>query len=145
MDTSKLKPSSGKISDEEYLKMSGRDRRTLPRMQDTLYRIAIGLNIIGWVCLVAALIIFHFARPELAAGLHEYFNIEVRDSWNVEYVDWLNLLLQGCLGLSLISVLLNQRRSRRASDTKGFSFLLLVIIVVVSFLTLQITVIGSVT
>ncbi|WP_240612691.1 hypothetical protein [Alteromonas flava] len=133
----------GKISTAEYRKMSGRDRRERPRTEDRIYRLALGLNLLCWLGLVGALVLFHYARPELVTGVQEYLGLTVREDWSAELVSWLNWLLQLCLLLSLLSVWLGQRRSRRATDSIGISFIVLILIVVISFITLQITVLPA--
>lgn len=133
-------PEKGKLTEEEYIKRSGRDRRVLPRAQDLLYRMAIGLNVIAWVLLIGALIMFHFARPELVIGLHNYLGVEARTEWSETHVIGLNALLQSCLVLTLFSMVLNQKRSRRQADRTGINLFILIAVVAVSLLTLQITV-----
>jgi hypothetical protein len=134
------KPDSGKLTEEDYIKRSGRDRRVIPRAEDMLYRIAIGLNVLAWILLVGALVMFHFARPELVIGLHDYLGIESRTEWSDTHVIGLNALLKSCLVLTLVSMVLNQRRSRRQADRTGINLFILVAVVVISLLTLQITV-----
>ena len=132
--------SGGKLSEREYMQMSGRDRRSLPRLQDRVYQICVGLNILAWVSLAAALVMFHFARPEMITGLQAHFGIEVREYWSEHHVEMLNYLLQSCLVMTLVSIALNQRRSRREDDHFGMNLIVLGAIVVVSLLTLQITI-----
>ncbi|MDM7859919.1 hypothetical protein QTP81_04830 [Alteromonas sp. ASW11-36] len=140
MSDNKESQAQGVLTDLEYMRMSGRDRRTTPRIQDRIYRLSVALNIVAWLGLAGALVLFHYARPELMTGLHAYFNIEVREDWSQVHVDLLNILLQACLIITLISVILNRQRSRRQTDRFGVNLVILAVIVVVSLLTLQITV-----
>lgn len=130
----------GKMSEQEYMAMSGRDRRVQPRIQDLLYQVAIGLNALAWISLIAALVMFHYARPELITGLQSYMGVEGREYWSEHHVEMLNYLLQACLIMTLISIALNQKRSRRQDDHFRINLVILGVIVVVSLLTLQITV-----
>lgn len=140
MSDDKDSQTEGVLTDLEYMRMSGRDRRILPRIQDRIYRVSIALNVMAWLGLVGALILFHYARPELMTGIHAYFNIEVREDWSQVHVGMLNMLLQACLIITLVSVVLNRQRSRRQTDRFGVNLVILAVIVVVSLLTLQITV-----
>ncbi|MBT0587626.1 hypothetical protein [Alteromonas oceanisediminis] len=131
---------SGILSDAEYRQMSGRDRRELPRIQDRVYQVAVTLNILAWVALVAALVMFHFARPELVTGLQSFWGVDGRENWSKDHALALNYLLQGALVMTLVSLWLNRKRSRREHDHTGVNLFILVVIVIISLLTLQITV-----
>ncbi|QJR79807.1 hypothetical protein CA267_002885 [Alteromonas pelagimontana] len=82
------------------------DRRNIPRSKDGFYRFVVGINFLGWGVLVAALIIFHFARPDFVTGLQAYWGMDGSEQWSQRYVDALILLLQACLTLSLVTMLL---------------------------------------
>ena len=139
MNDPQLGESDGKISDLEYMLKSGRDRRQMPRIHDRVYQVSVALNVLAWLGLVGALIMFHFARPELITGFQEYLGVEGRDTWSEEHVDMLNYLLQSCLVLTLVSILISQKRSRRSEDSIGKNLFVLTAIVILSLLTLQIT------
>jgi uncharacterized membrane protein len=130
----------GKLSENEYMSMSGRDRRLLPRIKDRLYQVSIAINVMAWLALIVALVVFHFARPDQIVGLQTYLGLERKESWSEHQVELLNYLLQSCLVMTLISIGLNQRRSRRQGDHFGINLIILGIIILISLLTLQITV-----
>ncbi|MCW8107871.1 hypothetical protein OPS25_05085 [Alteromonas ponticola] len=116
------------------------DRRHKPKYKDGLYRLIIIINSLAWGILVAALITFHFARPEFVSGVQEYWGLEASTGWSREHVTRLFTLLQLCLGLSLVTMLLRARRTRRRNDYYGINLFILVGISAVSLFTLYINV-----
>ena len=116
------------------------DRRTKPRSQDGFYQLVVSVNFIAWLLLVAALIIFHFARPEFISGVQSYWGIEGREQWSQYYVDSLMTMLKICLATSLITIFLRARRNRRRGDNFGVNLFILTGISVLSLFTLSVTV-----
>ncbi len=116
------------------------ERRHKPKTKDGLYRLVIAINSLAWAILVAALITFHFARPEFVSGVQEYWGIEASTGWSREHLTRLFALLQLCLGLSLVTMLLRARRTRRRNDYYGINLFILVGISVISLFTLSINV-----
>jgi hypothetical protein len=129
----------GQLDEQEYRVMSGKERRQRMRIHDRLYQISIGLNFLAWLALIVALGIFHYARPEMDTGLLRYIGIEIREYWSEHHVELLNAFLQMALVMTLFSLILNQRRSRRETDRFAINLFVLSGIIVVSLLTLQIT------
>ncbi|OFC69405.1 hypothetical protein [Alteromonas confluentis] len=116
------------------------DRRVIPRDKDGFYRFIVTVNFISWLVLIGALIVFHFARPEMVTGLQTYWGIEGRTTWSDEHVDMLVVLLQICLGMALVTMLLRSRRNRREADNYGVNLFILAGISMVSLVTLNVTV-----
>lgn len=113
------------------------DRRQIPRKQDRVYRSILVLNAIAWFTLVVALILFHYARPDLVYGFQQYWGMEENTSWSESYLNALRITLQVCLGLSLVSIILRSRRTRRRNDRFGINLFILSILAVISLLTLN--------
>ena len=122
------------------MKSDSHDRRVIPRNKDGFYRFIVTVNFISWLVLIAALIAFHFARPEMITGLQTYWGIEGRTTWSQDHVDILVLLLQICLGMTLVTMLLRARRNRREEDNYGVNLFILAGISVISLVTLNATV-----
>ncbi|MFC3120738.1 hypothetical protein [Agaribacter flavus] len=112
------------------------DRRKKQRGQDKLYRFVVGLNIAAWSMLVCALLVFHYARPDFISGVQNYWGIEGREFWSETHLEYLLLLLQACLLMSLVALVLRSRRSRRKTDDFGYNLLVLLIITIVSLTTI---------
>ena len=90
--------------------------------------------------LIGALVVFHFARPEMVTGLQTYWGIEGRTTWSEEHVDALIMLLQLCLGMTLLTMLLRSRRNRRREDNYGVNLFILAGISMLSLFTLNVSV-----
>jgi ABC-type uncharacterized transport system YnjBCD permease subunit len=96
-----------------------------------------GLNILAWIMLISALIVFHYARPEFITGVQNYWGIEGRDFWSQSHLESLLALLQASLALSLVVFWLRAKRNRRKSDPVAINLLLLLLISTVSLITLS--------
>lgn len=83
------------------------------------------LSVTGWVTFVIALGITHFAKPEFNSGLVRYWGIKIRDYWHPELTPQLMYLLWWCCGISLLSLLVNRARLRRAGDRMRYNVLVL--------------------
>ena len=118
---------------------SQQNRRRKPRGKDGFYQFIVTVNFICWLVLIAALVVFHFARPELITGVQSYWGVEGRTTWSEEHVDALVLLLQVCLGMTLLTMGLRARRNRRSEDNYGVNLFILACISLVSLLTLNVS------
>jgi hypothetical protein len=95
------------------------------------------LSIAAWVCLIIALVVFHYARPEHDYGVFRYRGIAVRDHWVAELQIWFELLMVACASLSLITLLINKKVMRRKADRLRYNVVMLLLIcitVLLSFL-----------
>ncbi|WP_026374515.1 hypothetical protein [Aestuariibacter salexigens] len=124
---------------EQNNQWQGEERRQLPRHRDILYKTVVGLSVLAWVGLIIALVLFHFARPELSTGVQEYWGVKARQGWDRSLAAGLLWTLRTCLILSLLSIVLRLRRTRRKQDRFGISLVLLSIIVIVSLVTLNVS------
>ena len=115
------------------------ERRSTPRTQTPLFKVMLTLNVIGWVSLGVALILFHFARPDFISGVQSYWGVEGKNSWSPEYVRAMLGVLQLGLGVSLVSIVIRARRSRRRGDTFGSNLIVLAVIAAVSLITIVTT------
>ncbi|AEP29469.1 hypothetical protein [Brumicola nitratireducens] len=115
------------------------DRRQTPASKEPLFRIMVILNIVAWFSLLAALILFHYARPEFISGVQKFWGVEGRIYWSEDHIDGLLATLQVCLGLSLVSMLLRLRRNRRKTDSFGVNLFILAAITIISLITIYTT------
>ena len=116
------------------------DRRRKPRDKDGFYQFVLTVNSVCWLVLIGALVVFHFARPEMVTGLQTYWGIEGRTTWSEEHADALIMLLQLCLGMTLLTMLLRSRRNRRREDNYGVNLFILAGISMLSLFTLNVSV-----
>ena len=65
------------------------------------------LSIVGWIVFVAALIVFHYARPEHSTILTEIFGVPIRDYWHITLGDLFVVLLLFGLLISLVTFSIN--------------------------------------
>lgn len=115
------------------------ERRTQPRSKDWVFKLVIAVNGLIWFLMLVALTLYHYGRPELSPGFYEYLGIQVRNTWKQDYYEALILLLQVSLGLTLVSIFLRAKRSRRKYDHFGFNLIFLAFIITVSLVTLTLS------
>lgn len=115
------------------------ERRSTPRSQTPFYKVMLTLNIAAWLGLVVALILFHYARPDFISGVQAYWGIKGDTTWSEKYVRAMSLMLLACLMLSVISMLMRARRTRRQHDKFGINLFVLLSIVAISLITIATT------
>ncbi|WP_213997416.1 hypothetical protein [Arsukibacterium sp.] len=94
---------------------------------DLLCRAFKYLAVIAWLLFFAALIVSHYARPEMDSGLVRYLGLDIRDYWRPRLTFWLVYLLWGSVVVSVASLLLNRMRLKRRSDHLHFNIILLLL------------------
>ncbi len=109
------------------------NRRSTPRERDNLYKIVMVINVLAWGLLVAAFVVFHFARPDFIAGVQRFWGVPGQTDWSQDHVGTLFFLVKACLILTLSTMLLRIRRNRRQGDNYGIN---LYVLTVVGLLTL---------
>ncbi|GAC30464.1 hypothetical protein [Brumicola pallidula] len=125
---------------EDATKPSGfTNRRHTTVSKEPLFRFMVISNVAAWVSLIAALVLFHYARPEFISGIQKFWGVEGRVYWSKEHIDGLLAMLQVCLGLSLVSMILRLRRNRRKNDSFGINLFILASITIISLITLNTT------
>lgn len=116
----------------EEKQWQGENRRTTPRSGDKFYLLINILNLVAWGVFIAALIVFHYARPELIFGVQEFWGVEGRQDWSGTLSFYLIVLLTICTGLGLTTAIMKRQRSRRKNDFFGINLLILLVIAVSS-------------
>lgn len=111
---------------------SGPNRRKKPREQDRLFQTVLGINAFGWLLFVAALVVFHYARPELVTGLQSFWGVQGRENWSQQLTFYLVALLSGCVLTSALVLLLKRQRNRRKKDRFGLAGLVLLVVALLS-------------
>ena len=97
------------------------NRRRHPRAQDFLFKFLVGLNVVGWCVFLAALIVFHYARPEFISGVQEFWGVTGRQQWLSSLSMYLVMLLCTCVLISVLVLILKRQRNRRENDYYGIN------------------------
>lgn len=100
------------------------ERRSGP---DLLCRAFAWLAIFAWLLFVLALVVAHYARPEMDTGLVRYWGIDIRTDWRPKLTLYLQYMLWATAALSGVSLLLNYLRSRRRNDHLHLNIILLLL------------------
>ena len=80
--------------------------------------------------------ILHRAQPEFDTLFDEFYEIDLRMAWDDRFLYYLALMMLVGLGVSLSSLLLGLFRARRKSDKKRQIFILVVLYVLLTLITL---------
>lgn len=86
------------------------------------------LNIVSWTVFIIALVLFHYAKPEMATYATEVRGISVRQHWIMSLREWLVLSLYVCAGNSLVTLAFNSFRIKRKTDRKRYNLILLIVV-----------------
>jgi uncharacterized BrkB/YihY/UPF0761 family membrane protein len=100
---------------------SAMNRRRHTRAHDFLFKLLVGLNVVGWCVFLAALIVFHYARPEFISGVQAFWGVTGRQQWLSSLSLYLIILLSICVLISVIVLILKRQRNRRENDYYGIN------------------------
>jgi hypothetical protein len=106
---------------EEINTQKAAKRRKTLRENDKLFQIMVGFNVFGWFLFIAALLVFHYARPEFISGLQEFWGVTGRKKWSSSLIFYLFALLTSCVAISITVLLLKRLRNRREKDHFGIN------------------------
>lgn len=112
------------------------NRRKAPREQDKLFQLMVGINVIGWFVFIAALLVFHHARPEFVSGVQSFWGVQGREEWSETLSLYLALLLFSCVLISVIVLMMKRKRNRREKDHFGINGFVLMFIATSSLIIL---------
>lgn len=80
--------------------------------------------------------------PEFISGLQVYWGIEGDESWSQGHMTAMIYMLWICLGLTLISLFMRVKRTRRQKDRFGVNLIVLLVIVAISLVVLSMIIEG---
>lgn len=103
----------------------GVNRRSKPKVQDWLYRVTVAGNAVVWLLFISAMMVFHFARPELESGVSRFWGETVRQEWDADLTIWLYGLLFICALCSVVLIFLRKQRSRRKHESPAVNLMIL--------------------
>lgn len=81
--------------------------------------------VIGWLFMVAALLIFGKAKPQVETLIEKYYNIKLNITWNLELMRYIFFLMILGLGISVIGLVINIKRHQRKEDEYRVSMIIL--------------------
>lgn len=102
-----------------------KDRREGP---DQITRIIRYLGVASWAILLLALILVEKARPQVEKYIDKTMNIQLQQSWNLEFIRILFYLMILGLCLSIVGFAINTMRMHRRTDEYRLSLIFLGII-----------------
>lgn len=103
----------------------GKDRRKGKDFWVIISRI---LAMGGWLLFIIAMIVSFYAAPEVEYGIVRFHGLEVRKTWQPQLTFYLYIILWFTAILSLVAIIINRFRARRATDGNSFNFSLLLLI-----------------
>ncbi|MCF2946756.1 hypothetical protein L0668_01440 [Paraglaciecola aquimarina] len=115
---------------------SFKNRRKTPRENDRFFQIMVGVNVLGWFVFIAALLVFHDARPEFVSGVQAFWGVEGREEWSETLSIYLVGLLCCCVAISAAVLLMKRKRNRREKDQYGINGYVLMFIAISSLIIL---------
>ncbi|AWL11807.1 hypothetical protein HMF8227_01329 [Saliniradius amylolyticus] len=112
------------------------ERREAPKTRDPVLKLLIVLSILGWSVFVLALVLFHYARPELITGLITYWKLQVREHWLESYSVYLIITVVLTFIISAAGTVIRRKRIRRRGDAIWLNLPVLLVISVMFILYL---------
>lgn len=109
----------------QYPRPSTVERRRRP---DLWVRSLEWLAVGSWLLLFIALLLVAKAKPQVETFFERYYDLPLDPFWNLELLGYLQGLMALGLGISIIGLFINWRRSRRAEDQYCVSLIILGII-----------------
>lgn len=113
-----------------------KDRRKSPRENDKLFQSMVAINVLGWFVFIAALLVFHDARPEFVSGVQAFWGVEGRSEWSETLSLYLVALLFTCVVISIVVLFLKRKRNRREKDYFGINGFVLMFTAISSLIIL---------
>ena len=102
-----------------------KERRIKP---DSLKLTVRYLMVIAWSSFIVAIIVSYYAAPEEDYALLRYKVIDTRDYWLTPLTDYLLYIIYFGAALSIISLIIDRYRTRRATDSKHFNLVMLLVL-----------------
>ena len=93
------------------------------------------IQIVSWLLIVPVLIFIQKARPSLATVLDTIFDVTRTQTWDVNALGVIIVLLTLMLFLSIFGLIINFSRKKRKTDKIRFSFILLSIASIIGILS----------
>lgn len=89
------------------------------KSKDFWSRLFILINYIAWLVLFVTLIVFHKAQPEFETVFDRFYQLDLRTSWDMQFVYYFAYAIVLGLACSLTGLGLSLFRARRQTDHKA--------------------------
>jgi hypothetical protein len=88
------------------------------------------LNVLAWVTFLAALILYHYAKPEVQYFVYNLVRqpVEVRGYWREDLKALLELSLWMCIAISIVTLIANHYRLKRKTDQRRYGLIMLAVV-----------------
>lgn len=86
------------------------------RKKDAWSRLLALFNGISWFIIIGILIVTERAKPEFESFFDRFYQLNLRTSWDMEFVEYLLYLAIGGAVVCVIGLLLSLVRARRKTD-----------------------------
>ncbi|GAA0346192.1 hypothetical protein GCM10009092_08330 [Bowmanella denitrificans] len=110
----------------------GQNRRQTAPQNDRLYRLLIALSLSAWALFVVAMLLFHYARPELQTGFMQALGMQSEQDWHRGLSGWLLLTLSCSVFFSIVALIIRKRRARRRQDGLWLNLIILALLSLLS-------------
>lgn len=114
------------------------------RNNDLLTKLLRAAALMGWISIFALQIIAWVAKPEMDTGIVRYHELELRNTWQAQWVSVLPFILGFCTVFSLFALGVRPLRSRRKTDPKRWHLLVLLALTVVGYVVYWVQILGNV-
>lgn len=91
------------------------DRR---KKNDFWAKLLFYLNILAGILLLGILLIFHRARPEFETLFDRFYKLNLRTTWDIQYLYYLIYIVNFGIFICLSGLFLRKFRGRRENDHK---------------------------
>ncbi|MDY0221009.1 MAG: hypothetical protein RBR67_07715 [Desulfobacterium sp.] len=109
---------------------SFKDRRL---SRDFLSRVLAFFNLAAWVMMALILVLAERAKPQFESFFDRFYNLNIRRSWDIEFVHYLLWVTMIGVIVSSAGVALSLFRARRREDSSRFGLVIMGIFSVVCF------------
>ena len=103
------------------------------RRPDLLLRLLSICNGVAVIALAAALCITAIAKPELETFFDRYYQLPLRNNWNMDLANYIGILLACSFIVSVAGLAINSRRLKRKHDHVRATLVLSLIISLIAF------------
>lgn len=96
------------------------------------------LNIFAGILLLCILLIFHRARPQFETLFDRFYKLNLRTTWDVEFLYYLIYMVSFGICISLCGLFLRRFRGRRENDHKKALIITGIISLVLLFVAMNV-------